>query len=43
MSATQSYPISWITSGAIQNGVPITVFLLAIVSYIITNIKHSTF
>jgi len=33
MSATQSYPISWITSGAIQNGVPMTVFLLAIVSY----------
>ena len=33
MSATQSYPISWITSGAIQNGVPMTVFLLAMVSY----------
>lgn len=32
MSATQSYPISWITSGAIQYGVPITVFRLAIVS-----------
>jgi len=32
ISATQSYPISWITSGAIQNGVPIRVFLLVIVS-----------
>lgn len=32
MSATQSQPISWITSGAIQYGVPITVFRLAIVS-----------
>uniref|UniRef100_A0A182IPB1 Uncharacterized protein n=1 Tax=Anopheles atroparvus TaxID=41427 RepID=A0A182IPB1_ANOAO len=32
MSATQSYPISSITSGAIQNGVPMTVFRFAIVS-----------
>lgn len=32
ISATQSYPISWITSGAIQNGVPITVLRLAMVS-----------
>lgn len=42
MSATQSYPISWITSGAIQYGVPITVFRLAIVSWckIIHNILN---
>lgn len=33
MSATQLYPISWITSGAIQNGVPITVFRFAMVSW----------
>lgn len=31
-SARQSYPTSCITSGAIQNGVPITVLRLAIVS-----------
>lgn len=43
MSATQSYPISWITSGAIQYGVPITVFRLAIVSWckIIHHIHNS--
>lgn len=33
MSATQLYPISWITSGAIQNGVPMTVFRFAMVSW----------
>ena len=32
ISATQSYPISCITSGAIQYGVPITVLRFAIVS-----------
>ena len=52
ISATQSYPISCITSGAIQYGVPITVFRFAIVScnnYAMVNrtvynfIKYETF
>lgn len=41
MSALKSYPVCWITSGAIQNGVPTKVFFFVIVAEIVDETPKS--